>query len=1200
MPAGDTLAFFVKVESNAEASLYRHEPAGGTPATYLYFIAFDPDAPTPLSLQDSWEKYPGNPIGQKNGGTYVFTKALPGSGFLGRLIAYIQTFNRQFNFAYRYFFWIAAPNSAALDAQWCAFVTQGEPGNVTGSLVKAAALSLRNLYLVMEAQVRLTPNFDKAYFEFSKNILALIWLENREIAPVTIGEFGSSATLLLDDLAGGFRYNLTMVANNGPNPDDFTRLMVGLKYFYTRDSRTVSQLYPIFGGPLDQKPLAFLAGFDPLHALAHDRTYFTFSTPEGSTPSPLEVRYRTDFGQKLSLQPASGISKLVLQPDRVTVQDPHKPQIEAYHVAPSGPFEVNVINPSPAEVQNLPQLICGLSGLETVSFSKPQLSGAPAVQPGDIVTFHPDQPAQASQFPYQDVSLDSSSGDPINCKAPRPAITRDLTTSWLTITKPPGTGRDPVYYAQPDGSSLYAIGKGTGQFNPAYLGYFQPVTALLKSAEWKDSFPLAPYALTKVDPNGFDVFSPEDVRNFEFQILAPQRRAVIQKLPQNPAEIQLTTTARGDADVTPGTTLQGLLADVNSDGSWARLLLASLKEPEAYALQFRNLNPTLQAAFQTNQMFLVVTQPDPCWKLSQSPAGFTCDQQTTFDNFVKLESWPFQINTGFGNVLGDYRNVLIFKFCDGKLSDRVKNPRKWTNPCAFNSQEPGNLDAVSQWLQDYIRDARMNAAQGSDAAYFQHFIDIVDSPGWQGILALRVTVNLTEFPRELQGLLAGIDLNNFSAHHLGIELAYIKDQEGVLQPEGNSSLFGLIYYIDPAFREQLAAEGSPMMPVLASSDADYDFKVLTLKVLFANSEIKDFASKTQITLNKLFDDLTSHVTTGEGPAISNSIVLDGSYENHDGQGVYVFNTTTVNKFWLDSNLWNYVEFVKAQFSTLNNQTSAANDVQARFTFWGFLNFQEQKGFDAISFGSETGQAETDLHQGLSFSNLFLEMAFNVETPSQVTYGLTTDQITFSPAQSTARRDSLYQHFPINIIGMLRGTAEKLPAQQGYLKVTTNQLRSTPLAVAWYGFAFDLNMGTPGALAASVGFSSQLFIGWSPGSSGEAYRTFIGIKLPGAGGGEAKTFSLQGVLRLTIQAIQLFKTVGPDGGPAYMLRLTNILLSILGISFPPGTSTLFFLFGDPRAGSARNSLGWYAAVNREPKPPLAIEAPRLPPPTVSAG
>jgi len=1187
MPAElDTKEFFVKTETSSAASLYAHQPAAGiTPATYVYFIAFDPESPSPLSLQASWENYPGNPIAQQNGGTYVFLPEPPGPAFLQRLIDYIRAFNLQFNFAYRFFLWIPAPNAPALAGNWCAFATEGQPGSVTGKVIVEAALALRNLYLLMQAQVRIAADWDAARFTFTKNVLANIWLENREINPVTVGEFSTSAALQFDDaVAGSFTYELSMTATSGPNPDDFTRLIVGLKYFFIRLERVVSQLYPIFGGSLNNKPMPFQAGFDPLHPLNHDRTYFTFAGKSGTLLNPLEVRYRTEFGHTLSLAPTAGVSKLVLQPDRVTVQDPNKPQTDAYYAAPAGPFLMNVIDPSPIESQNGPQLICGLSGLETVSFP------LPSTGPGAVVTFHPDQPAEASEFPYTAVSEDSVSGDPIDCQSPRPALTGKYTTSWLTVTAAPQTPEDPVYFAQPDGSSLYAIGKGAGKIDPAFLGYFQPITALLTSAQRKDSFPVAPYSATKIDPNGFDVFSAADLRDFEFQILAPQRRAVIQNLPLNAADIQSRTTARGDAATTPGTTLQGLLVDVNSDGTWARLLLGSLTQPQQYALQFRDLNPTLQAAFQTNQLFLVVTQPDPCWKLAVAPPGFQCDQKTTFDNFLKLESWPFQINTGFGNSLGDYNNVLICKFCDGSLIDRIKNPRKWTNPCAFNSREPGSLDAVSQWLQDYIAEAELNASQGSDAMYFQHFLDIAKSPAWQGILALRVTVNLEQFPQELQGLLAGIDLSKFFAHHLGMELAYIKASDGVLKPEGNSSLFGLIYYVDPAFQSQIASEGSPDLPVPAPPNVDYNFKVLTLKVLFENSEIKNFASKAQITLNRLFDDETSRVTTSQGPAISNSIVLNGSYENHDGQGVYVFNTTAVNKFWLTSNVWNYVEFVKAQFSTLNNQTTAADDVQARFTFLGFLNFQEQQGFDAISFGSETGSAETDINVGLSFSNLYLEMGFNVETPSQVTFGLFTDQITFSPAQSTARRDSLYQHFPINITRLLRGTAEKLPTQQGYLKVTTSQLRMAPLKDVWYGFEFDLNMGTPGALAAAIGFTSQLFIGWGPGSTGDAYTFYIGIKLPGAGGGEAKTFSLQGVLRLTIQAIQFFKAVGEGGGPAYMLRLTNILLSILGISFPPGTSTLFFLFGDPRAGSARNSLGWYAAVNREPKTLERIEPP----------
>jgi hypothetical protein len=1171
--SADLAAFFDKTNSNQRATLYRHFVAGTPPPTILYFLSFDLLAPPDLSFQQSWEKFLGVPNQQQNGGVYIFTRQVGDAGFVDRLVAYIQAFNNQYGLAYRYVCWIDDSNAPVLSGPAIPFVTSGQGGSVFGTVARAAEMPLRNLVLRVSADVSISPYVAMPNLEFKQGGAATIRLENRATLSI-IGSIGQTANLLLTDSgAGRFEYGIAMTAASGAQPDDLKRLGAGLKYFYSRSGRIVSQLYPVFGGTKDGQPIPCTASFDPLHALDHQRTFFTFSAGQ---PSIMESWLRTEFMHPVALTPVKNQSHLVLQPDCGSLNAPPAPQAALYYVVPSGRFLLHS-----ETAGSLPQLMCGLSGLETVRFR--------AATPYDVLTFHPDEPAYAPVFPIPAAAEDSTEGGPIDCVQPNQFLDARYVTSWMTISA--GSSSPPVYQAQPDGAPLYALNNGAGKSNTDYLGHFDPITALLNSPERRDAFPLATYFNTKAGASGYDVFSAADIRQFEIDVIAPQRRAAIPRLSSSASGIP---PAGAGAGRTRATTPQGFLAEVNDNGTWARLLLGRVEyrqsptaPTELYQLQFFDLNPTLQSAFQSNQLFLVVTQPDPCWRLKSAPEGYSCTQPTTFDNFLKLEGWPFQINTGFGNTLGSYQNVLIFKFCDGSLAERIKNPRKWTNPCAFNSTEPGSLDAVSQWLQDYIAEAETRHSQEADREYFARFLEIVRSPSWQGVLALNVDMNLTEFPRELQGLLAGIDLSNFQAHHLGMELSFVrnaKDFGGAaeLEADGGSSVFGLIYYVDPSYQAQIECEGSPDLPVTAPSGVDYSFKVLTLKVLFANSAIKAFSSKTQITLNQVFGDTTLQVTSGSAPAISNSIVLNGVYENHDGQGVYVFNTNASSKFWLDSNLWHYVEFSKAAFSTLNNQTTGTKQVQARFTFWGFLNFQEQVGLDAISFGSEEGRAEFDSRVGLSFSNLNLDLVFNVETPSQVTYYFVTDAMTFVPGGSVARRNSLYQHFPIAVTRMLRGALEKYPDQQGYLKASASQLRTEPLTASWYGLEFDLNMGTSGALAAAIGFTSQLLIAWSPGGRGPGYRMFIGLKLPGAGGGEAKLFTLQGVLKVTVQQLQLFRTMTVQGATAYLLRMTNILVSVLGVGFPPGTSTLFFLFGDPRPGAARESLGWYAAVNREPK------------------
>src|SRR6185369_1366788 len=183
----------------------------------------------------------------------------------------------------------------------------------------------------------------------------------------------------------------------------------------------------------------------------------------------------------------------------------------------------------------------------------------------------------------------------------------------------------------------------------------------------------------------------------------------------------------------------------------------------------------------------------------------------------------------------------------------------WTNAQAFN-QDPSRM---SLFLQNYIANAETSA---KDNYRFNKFVNIVSNPAWEGILALRVTVGLNQFPADLKGLLAGIDLNRFDAHHFGIETSFVKSNNGLQQEK--SSLFGLISYIDKDYRSQqsiravnsenrLLAHLTPTVDAISPQSDFYDFKVLQLEVVFENSELLDFTSKIQLTTTKWFGESAS-------------------------------------------------------------------------------------------------------------------------------------------------------------------------------------------------------------------------------------------------------------------------------------------------------------------------------------------------------
>src|SRR5690606_20225651 len=113
-------------------------------------------------------------------------------------------------------------------------------------------------------------------------------------------------------------------------------------------------------------------------------------------------------------------------------------------------------------------------------------------------------------------------------------------------------------------------------------------------------------------------------------------------------------------DMLPTTTPQGLLATVPQFGlDWQSVLLAkSQSKGMDYNLEFADgVTKELRDALQSNQLFMVATEA--------APLG-------TFLNKITIADWPFTINVGKGSDKGNFGNIVIFKFAEGSIEERVK------------------------------------------------------------------------------------------------------------------------------------------------------------------------------------------------------------------------------------------------------------------------------------------------------------------------------------------------------------------------------------------------------------------------------------------------------------------------------------------------------------------------------------------------
>lgn len=692
-------------------------------------------------------------------------------------------------------------------------------------------------------------------------------------------------------------------------------------------------------------------------------------------------------------------------------------------------------------------------------------------------------------------------------------------TSWIYLTTPVDPGA--AYFAQPGHSPLYRLDPDT-----PFLRYMEICSGILPpQAPVVDlqpaSFPMAAFA-------GVETADSVGCRQLELKIISPERRRILYGLLRpSPASPQ------GKA-ITPS----GLLA------SWDRglSLLFGQTGQGTHQLRLDRVNDGLLNVFLSDQLFLVISNKK---KLLQYAAiGGSILTIHTGGTDGKTDSWTFDIFGVQGSIDGweEHQTVFIFKFSGKSILELAGDTATWTQGSAFNDSLPDTRER----LLGIITDAQSRLKNGESE--FDNFVNkVVSNPSWNGILALQCTVPMDELPDQISGVAAGIDPAKFYAHHLGITTTPVNNVNEHLEL-GDSSLFGLIYYSN--LTEQNDA-GTP-----------YRFKVLSLKILFSSSAIQSFSSSVELLVNELFGE---KVELLEGPH-GNNLILNGVYQTHDGQSSYMFLSQAETVFQVDSAVLDSVNVTKAQFVMAvpsGNTEDKDGKVEACFQFWGSMSFKVLTGFDLFSYGSP-GR--------LSFSNLAVRMTYSAQAPLDQSFVFDAGRIEFDMAQTASRPGSLFNRFPLKLSGFVQGTdKENTPASMGYAGVDAPIGQGT-LASSWFGLVAELNLGTPGALAAAAGFTASLLAAWSPGA--KSPNVFIGLKLPGMGGGE-KTLSLEGILKLKVKRIAFMV----DDSGAYLLKLDNIALSLLGLTIPPSGQTGLFLFGDP-AGKDNTTLGWYGGYAKQ--------------------
>jgi hypothetical protein len=1024
-------------------------------------------------------------------------------------------------------------------------------------------------------------------------------------------------------LVGPYAGTLTMsgALSRSGNPGVIAYFETGFQYLYAvAGGADQLQVYPVLcSGALPDLP--YVGAIDPLDPVnsvvplsapgaGRYRTLFALTAGTG-----IASWYRNDLGNPVDVVPLNGLDgdgmplpycgALVLQ----------------YRGAPTLPGQVymtlagdfalaaaKALPPGPSAGPEL-KLLPGLFGSERF-----YLAGFANGLSFDRLRFQPGQPAYAPVFPFLPSSLNAPDGS-----LPKKRLDGTYQTAWAALLN--GPQGKATYLAQPQGSPLYSPDEAHKNDAVAILPPLPTPSAIPQQPLL--FLPFAPYAGLG---SAGESFPSDSIGPFESQILSAERKRLLgatslQRLAVMKRARRASAANAVGAATRQATTPQGLYAEVTvpdqtsdtPESDYHEVVLArSLPKTPAIGpvdFSFVDLEAPLQDLFQTNQLMAVIVNPAHLGAANPPKPGNPTPAPPLFNRNVVIADWRMTAAVGDSLNTTAYTNILILKYCDGSLIERVQNPNKWVGVDDFSITGQGDkavaLAGLSSYLKDYIEAGIKNAKSGN--TLYSNFARIVQDPNWQGFLVLRATVDPSGFPDQIKGLTAGIDFTRFEAHHFGVTASRVTVQGTTVTMEVPSSLFGLIDYQLPAYQQNVASGGNPDMPLALPTTGDFGFTVLQLQALFENAALVDFRSRIQLTINALFASPVDTAYGAIGRLPATAVVLRGSYQRQGATAVYVFEQNSTTVFTLKSNVLLAVALVRVVFNTLSSGEAPGDGgiTRSRFLMWGTFEFallqavlQDKSSQDAdlLSFGQDPGNPLYGPPQGLRFSGLDVSLSSPVDAPNAVTFTFETGRLALDAGASTARVHSLYKDLALEVDSFIAGAEDKRPIDFGFLPVSVGP-KVKALSGPWFGIAYKVNMGSPGALVAAAGFTSRILLAWAPTSvpKDPTSAVFVGLQLPGAAPG-AKLLSIQGVLKLSIDSLVLRReTMVPNQEPAFVLRLNNIGLTFLGIIKLPSDPINFFLFGDP---SGSGSLGWYAAyvaqnanqVEAAPAPPRLAAPP----------
>ena len=575
----------------------------------------------------------------------------------------------------------------------------------------------------------------------------------------------------------------------------------------------------------------------------------------------------------------------------------------------------------------------------------------------------------------------------------------------------------------------------------------------------------------------------------------------------------------------------GLMHKINA---WDRLYLANTntaqsEDPNVY---ISGHCESLKNILNQQDIFIYYTEPD----ISDSSS----DEAITKALFVdecRVETGAFDFvlkepvngaGTGSGSSWrssGTTRTAFLFK--------RRHTGNSILELMNGNGQSHRN-HAVFQAAYRRALDGNGNPRKG-----FEHFINTINDPGFEGTIILNCPVQAKSIPDKLSLIVDSMDPEKIYAHHLILPLGELSSEQGVCRMS-RSPVFSVALYEPDS------------MIVNAEETDEAGFVTNNAVICMKNGAASEDAGvdmiycACELMVNRLFGSSCGV----EGAKSGNCMLLDGVYQSGGGLHNYSFTLRNPVSYRLDSSAISSlsVESVQYSFDT--------KGMTGTFTLSGKLDFINPDGCDLFSYGS-SGQ---DGVEGLAYHGL--QIAIGSDMRLSVLY----DSISFDIKDSAIRPNSFKDRFVCEFEKMVSGNGGATPESMGYGSITC-PVKQGKLSGSWYGLVWKIHLGDFGSEQKGVPLDIRLLTAWSPGGESGGPMLFIGMQLPM--GLNTEGLDIMGILNLGFNSIELIARDNEENGKRdYILQLHHFALKLLGISLPPGSNDIF-IFSDGE------SLGWYA-------------------------